>query len=115
MDTIIRLATAADAPHISDIYAPFVTDTPVSFELEPPAAADIAERIESCLQTHPWLVAERDAEVLGYVYASPHRARAAYCWSVDVSVYTAAAHRRKGLGRALYTSLFACLRLQGLI
>jgi phosphinothricin acetyltransferase len=52
--------------------------------------------------------------MLGYVYASPHRARAAYCWSVDVSVYTSSKYRRQGVGRALYTSLFACLRLQGL-
>ncbi len=114
MDTVIRLVTPADAPALRDIYAPSVTDTAVSFELEPPTIVEMANRVESCLQMHPWLAADCGGELLGYVYASPHRTRAAYCWSVDVSVYIAAAHRRKGLGKALYTSLFACLRLQGL-
>jgi len=113
METVIRQATQDDAAQVLAIYTPFVTDTPVTFEIEPPTLPEMAGRIESCLQTHPWLICERDNEVLGYVYASPHRSRAAYCWSADVSVYTASAHRRKGVGRALYSSLFTCLRLQG--
>src|SRR5579862_9806987 len=110
----IRLATVNDAEQVRDIYAPAIIESPISFELEVPSVTEMARRIPANLETHPWLVCERDGEILGYVYGSPHRARAAYCWSADVSVYTAAAHHRKGIGRALYTSLFDCLRLQGL-
>jgi phosphinothricin acetyltransferase len=70
------------------------------------------QRIEDTLLQWPWLVGEREGEVLGYVYATRHRARAAYQWSVDVSVYIRADLRRTGLGRALYTSLFDLLVLQ---
>ena len=56
---------------------------------------------------------EEDGLVLGYAYGSKHRERAAYGWSVDVSVYVREGLRRRGLGRALYTSLFAILRFQG--
>ena len=71
------------------------------------------QRIAGTLRHLPWLVCDRQGEVLGYVYASPHRARAAYQWSVDVSVYIHAKARRTGMGRALYHALFALLSLQG--
>jgi phosphinothricin acetyltransferase len=59
-------------------------------------------------------VAERDGRVTGFAYASPHRARAAYRWAADVTVYVDAAHQRLGIGRTLYESLFELLRRQGL-
>ena len=113
MEAVIRMATLADAERVLAIYSPFITDSSVSFELEPPTVSEMAGRIETCLLTHPWLIYERGGDVLGYVYASPHRSRAAYCWSADVSIYTSTLYRRMGVGRTLYTSLFACLRLQG--
>ena len=70
-------------------------------------------RIATTLRHLPWLVCERQGEVLGYVYASPHRARPAYQWSVDVSVYIHPGARRIGIAQALYTSLFQLLVLQG--
>jgi phosphinothricin acetyltransferase len=109
----IRLATGADAEQIAAIYAPVVRDTPISFEVEPPTPAEIARRIAETLVHWPWLVCTRGGEVLGYAYASQHRTRAAYAWSVDVSVYVHAAARRTGVGRAAYTSLLALLALQG--
>ena len=114
MAATIRLAQESDAESIARIYAPYVIDSPVSFELEPPDATEMARRIVSTLALHPWLVCEADGEVSGYVYASSHRSRAAYCWAVDVSVYTGTTHRRCGMATALYTSLFACLRLQNI-
>jgi phosphinothricin acetyltransferase len=75
--------------------------------------AELQRRIEYTLPQYPWLVCEAAGDVLGYVYASKHRERAAYQWSVDVSAYTHPRARRSGVGRALYTSLFALLRLQG--
>jgi len=109
----IRLAAAADAKAVAAIYEPNVVRSSISFEFSPPSAAEMAERIRSALEHAPWLVYTRGDDVLGYAYASKHRERAAYQWSVDVSAYIAEDHRRKGIGRALYTSLFALLRVQG--
>ncbi|USZ66675.1 GNAT family N-acetyltransferase [Halorussus salilacus] len=109
----IRLAEEADAPALRDIYAPVVEETAVSFEEEPPSASAMRERIADARPAYPWVVCERDSEILGYAYAGQHRTRPAYRWSVDVSVYVAAEHRRRGVGQGLYESLFELLRLQG--
>jgi phosphinothricin acetyltransferase len=109
-----RIVAADDAAQILEIYAPFCLATPVSFETEAPSVAEIQRRISSTLEFFPWLVADEDGRVLGYAYGSRHRDRAAYRWSADVSVYVREDARGKGLGRALYTSLFAILRLQGI-
>jgi phosphinothricin acetyltransferase len=111
---MIRLATPEDAPGVQAIYAPVVRDTAISFELEPPSVEDMRKRIGDVLERLPWLVCEHRGEICGYAYASPHRARAAYQWSVDVSVYIHARARRSGVGRGLYRSLFALLTLQGM-
>jgi L-amino acid N-acyltransferase YncA len=113
MSTTIRVACPEDAEAILAIYTPIVRETAISFEVEPPTYVEMHERIATTLRRLPWLVCERQGEVLGYVYASPHRARAAYQWSVDVSVYIQAKARRTGMGRALYHALFQLLSLQG--
>jgi phosphinothricin acetyltransferase len=110
----IRVATPDDAPAITDIYAPIVAGTAISFELEPPGVEEMRKRIESTLQRLPWLVAVDDAgAVMGYVYASRHRERAAYQWSVDVSAYVHADARGRGVGKSLYVALFAELERLG--
>jgi phosphinothricin acetyltransferase len=108
----IRFATASDAAGIAAIYAPNVVESAISFEAEPPTQEIMCERISS-LAHLPWLVCERGGELLGYAYVSPHSERAAYRWSLNASVYIAAGCRRQGIGRALYTSLFALARLGG--
>jgi L-amino acid N-acyltransferase YncA len=113
MSAIIRLATLADAEVIREIYAPFCEATPVSFETEAPDIDEMRRRIAKTLESLPWLVREQDGEVLGYAYASPHRERPAYRWSVDVSAYVRDGHRRRGVGRALYSRLFELLPQQG--
>ena len=110
---VIRLATERDAEQIAAVYAPNVTDTVISFETEAPSTDEMRRRIEATLKRYPWLVCERQGRVLGYAYASAHGSRAAYQWSVDVSVYVREGAHRRGVGRALYTSLFAALNLQG--
>ena len=109
----IRLATERDAEQVAAIYAPNVTDSIISFESEPPGADQMRRRIEATLERYPWLVCDRQGRVLGYAYAGAHGSRAAYRWSVDVSVYVHGEAHRTGVGRALYASLFAALELQG--
>lgn len=108
-----RLATPADAEAVQAIYAPYIEGSATSFELEVPSVEEIAQRITQTLAFYPWLVAMDGGTVVGYAYASQHRVRAAYVWAVDVSVYIAASHHRRGVGRALYEQLFALLRRQG--
>jgi len=109
----IRVATAGDAAAIAAIYAHYVEQTAISFEIEPPGVAEIAKRMARITATFPWLVYEEDGEVLGYSYASPHHERAAYCWSADGAVYVKHGSIRRGVGRSLYQTLIAILRLQG--
>ena len=109
----IRLAACTDAPGIAEIYRPVVVSTPISFEVEPPNHQEIRRRIEKTLLKLPWLVCEDRSSIAGYAYASPHRERAAYQWSVDVSVYVHSDFRRCGIGRGLYTSLFEILPALG--
>jgi len=113
MPATIRLARESDAEAIQRIYAPFVLHTAVSFETEPPSVDEMRSRIRKILARLPWLVCESKGGVIGYAYASPHRERAAYGWSVDVTVYIHEEFRRHGIGKALYASLFQVLRLQG--
>ena len=113
MERTIRLATTADAAQCAAIYAPHVRDSAVSFEYDVPDAEEIEARIRRTLERLPWLVCAAGGEVLGYAYAAPHRQRAGFQWSVEVSVYVKDGSHRQGTGRALYTSLFACLRALG--
>jgi phosphinothricin acetyltransferase len=113
MGSVLRLATPADAAGIHAIYAPIVRDTVISFEFDPPTVEEIARRVANTLVQWPWLVCEGDGEVIGYAYAGRHRERAAYQWSVDVSVYILERARRSGVGRALYSALLPMVTLQG--
>jgi L-amino acid N-acyltransferase YncA len=114
-DTDLRVATPDDATAIAAIYAPYVRDTTISFELEPPSAASMRARIEGVVARHTWLVACAGGVVTGYAYASEHRSRAAYRWSVDVAVYLEEGARRRGLGGRLYRALFALLAHAGYV
>src|SRR5215469_4929286 len=111
---MIRMASEQDAEAITAIYGPIVATTAISFELTVPSVDEVEQRIRNYLQFAPWLVfAGSDQRVLGYAYASKHRDRMAYQWSVDMAIYVDATQRRRGIARALYTSLAALLRLQG--
>lgn len=109
---MVRLATADDAPGVRAIYAPFVRDTAISFETVVPTDEEMAARIAASTL---WLVAESDGAIRGYAYAGPHRARAAYQWSVETSVYVADGAQRQGLARLLYDGLLDGLRAMGYV
>jgi phosphinothricin acetyltransferase len=106
----------SDAERTAEIYTPHVEDGVASFEEVAPTAAEMADRMRAVLEWTPWLVAEDEsASVIGYAYASRHRERAGYRWSVDISVYVDEAWQGRGVGRALYAELVAILRRQGFV
>ena len=84
---LVRDATLDDAVACASIYAPYVTGTPVTFEVEPPGPGEMAERIAAALASHAWVVVCDSGSVVGYAYAASYRSRAAYRWSCEVSVY----------------------------
>ena len=110
---MIRDAAAADAAACAAIYAPYVRDTAISFESEPPSPEEMAGRIADHQRRHAWLVLEQDGDVAGYAYGGPFMARAAYQWATAVSVYLDPARHRTGGGRALYEALFDRLAARG--
>lgn len=114
MTVIVRDATPDDAAACAAIYAPYVTDTPITFEYDAPDAAEFAGRIATAQARHAFLVAELDGEVIGYAYGSPYMSRAAYDWSCFVSVYLRVGVRRTGAGRALYDALLPALVERGM-
>ncbi|MEO5564964.1 MAG: N-acetyltransferase family protein [Chitinophagaceae bacterium] len=109
----IRLATAADAQGILNIYAPYIKNTSLTFETEIPSVASFGKRIADYLENWPWLVCEIDGIIAGYAYGSRYRERMGYQWCVECSAYIHDNFLRAGIGSALYKSLFDVLKLQG--
>ena len=109
---MIRPATPGDALGIAEIYEPYVTDTAISFEETPPDAAEIARRMEAA---HVWLVDETDGVITGYAYGTPWRSRHAYRFTVETTVYVAAEHHGRGVGRRLYEELLSQLTALGFV
>jgi L-amino acid N-acyltransferase YncA len=112
-DILVRPVQPTDAAGVAAIYAPIVQQTFISFEEEPPTVEETARRIAAVTATHPYLVAEREGMLLGYCYGSQHRARAAYRFSAEVTVYVADTARGQGVGRALYGALLPELSRRG--
>ena len=110
---IVRLASPqTDAAAVAAIYRPAVETSLASFEEHPPSADEMAERMRATLERTPWLVADRDGQVIGYAYAGPHHPRPGYRWSVNISVYVSPEFTGQGVGRKLYDELLALLRRQ---
>jgi L-amino acid N-acyltransferase YncA len=108
MPLTIRPANPDDIPAITEIYRHAVLHGTATFELEPPDVAEMTRRYEALLTAgFPYLVAALDDAVIGYAYAGPYRARPAYRFSVENSVYLAPAAQGKGAGTQLMQVLIA--------
>ena len=111
---LIRLATPQDAAAIAAIYAPYVTDTPISFEEDAPGPEEMARRIAGDGRgLHPWLIAELDGALVGFASSSPFRTRPAYRWTVETGVYLCPDAQGRGLGLRLMERIIALLTAQG--
>jgi L-amino acid N-acyltransferase YncA len=110
MTVLVRSSRESDLDAIAAIYAHAVTHGTASFELDPPSQEEMARRRAAILEGgYPYLVAERDGEILGYAYAGAYRTRPAYRSTVEDSIYVAASAQGQGVGRALLAALIeAC-------
>jgi phosphinothricin acetyltransferase len=105
---LTRPATAGDIPAVGRIYGHHVANGLASFELEPPSEAEMLRRFTDIVaRDYPYLVAERDGAIVGYAYASAYRARPAYRFTVENSVYVDPGVKRAGIGRTLLEALVA--------
>jgi phosphinothricin acetyltransferase len=111
--TRLRLVSLEDATQIAAIYQPMVSETAVSFELEPPAPDEIARRIEAVSADHPWIVMEDEGALVGYAYATDFRQRPAYRWSTETTIYLDGDRHGRGLGKILYNALLEVAILWG--
>jgi len=109
----IRPSRDEDLAAITAIYGHHVLNGTGTFETEPPSAQDMAARRADVLSKNlPYLVAERDGEVLGFAYCNWFKPRPAYRFSAEDSIYLAEAARGQGLGsRLLQTLADECQKL----
>lgn len=112
---IIRTAKATDAQALLNIYRPYVEKTAITFEYDAPSVEEFQERIQHILEKYPYIVAIQEEKIIGYAYASPFKERAAYDWSVEVSIYLDMKVRHQGLGKRLYQELEEILRQMHII
>lgn len=111
----LRPATEKDAEALLEIYAPYVTNTAITFEYTIPFPEEFRSRISNTLRTYPYLVAEQDQEILGYAYTGPFKSRAAYDWSVETSIYLKMERRKQGIGKRLYQALETVSKAQHIL
>ena len=112
MNGKIRFATEKDAEAILSIYAPYIEKTAITFEYEVPSLSEFSARIAEIQKKYPWIVYEEGGKILGYAYGGPEYTRAAYQWTVEVSVYVGENAKGKGIGSALYAKILDILEKQ---
>lgn len=113
MNEQLRFASVDDAEELLAIYAPYVTDTVITYEYEVPSVSEFRERIASITKKFPYLVYEVNGQIVGYAYANTFRTRAAFQWDVETSIYLTEDAKHKGIAKKLYDVLLAMLRAQG--
>lgn len=101
----IRVARPDDAKKLLEIYRPYVEKTAITFEYDVPDVKEFRRRIEHTLEKYPYLLAQKQGEILGYVYTGPFVGRAAYDWAAELSIYLKMDCRRREIGRKLYEAV----------
>lgn len=114
MSERMRLVTTEDSDELLEIYTPYVRDTTITLEIEPPSPTEYKSRVAAISGFYPYLVHERDGRITGYAYAARHHERAGYLYDATVSVYLRPEIQGRGVGRRLYAALFALLKAQGM-
>lgn len=110
----IRFAVPDDAEQLLSIYKPYVQETAITFEYDVPSLEEFRSRIAHTLQKYPYLVLCDGEKILGYAYAGPFKERAAYQWSVELSIYIEKSSHGHGFGRLLYDALEVQLKKMGI-
>ncbi len=113
-NTEIRIVRKQDAKELLALYAPYVENTAITFEYQVPSLSEFEERITHVLEKFPYLAAWREGKIAGYAYAAPFKARPAYGWAVETTVYIHHDLKKTGLGRELYEALEKILALQNI-
>lgn len=111
----IRIAVKEDAYKLLEIYRPYVERTAITFEYDVPSVREFEERIMHILEKYPYLVAERNGEIVGYAYAGSFHSRAAYGWAVETTVYVRQDQKKTGIGKKLYDALEKILAAQNIL
>ena len=111
----LRLATLEDAARLLEIYEYYVRNTVITFEYEPPTMEEFRGRMSAIMEKYPYLVVEEEGRILGYAYAGPFHARAAYHWASELAIYLDRDVRKKGLGKLLYGKLEEILKEMGIL
>lgn len=112
---LIRRASEEDAQAILDVYAPYIKNTAITFEYEVPSLEEFRERIRSTLKKYPYLVAEKEGEILGYAYTGAFVGRAACDWSVETSIYLKETGTKMGVGKMLYNAIEKISKAQNIV
>lgn len=110
----IRTASTDDAATLLEIYRPYVEKTAITFEYDVPSLEEFTARIRNTLKKYPYIVAERNREILGYAYAGAFKSRAAYDWAVEMSIYLKDGKKNMGIGRMLYTAIEKLCKAQNI-
>ncbi|MCQ2411671.1 MAG: GNAT family N-acetyltransferase [Sphaerochaetaceae bacterium] len=111
----IRIASENDAQQLVDIYSYYVQNTAITFEYEVPSVEEFKSRIRKTLLKYPYIVYERDGQILGYAYVGTFHDRPAYDWAVETSIYVQKDCKGQGIGKALYEELEKLLKKQNII
>ncbi|MCD7808933.1 MAG: N-acetyltransferase family protein [Erysipelotrichaceae bacterium] len=110
----IRTVTINDAQELLDIYAYYVLNTAITFEYDVPTLQEFQYRITTILNKYPYIVAVINNKIVGYAYANTFKARAAYDWSVEMTIYIDIHYQKQGIGKKLYNTMEDLLKLQGI-
>jgi L-amino acid N-acyltransferase YncA len=104
---VIRDAVSADLPYVREIYNHYVLNSTVTFDESPMTLAALRRKFAKVSELGmPFLVAENPSgQILGYAYVYPWKAKAAYRYTVENSIYLGPASSGKGLGKALLAEL----------